>query len=156
MPRPEGSRHRAQWAPDEKWPSRRCGFRTYDHLITYLQNRQHASTAPIRMKIFCHRCTQIFCILSVFIRVNLCLFTHQTSKSIRYFPNSLLLTRCHRPAVIDYLLSSATKSQTRNTSATLHACAIQPCGWCGASASAISLIEPTHPSAKWSTKGWSK
>ena len=43
-------------------------------------------------------------------------------------------------------------SRTRSTSATLHACAMQPRGMYGASASKISLIEPTHASSRCASK----
>src|SRR4051812_7436435 len=39
-----------------------------------------------------------------------------------------------------------------STSATLHACATQPRGTYGASASKISLIDPTHPSLRCASK----
>src|SRR3954466_4305903 len=41
---------------------------------------------------------------------------------------------------------SASFTQTRNTSATLHACAMQPRGVKGVSASNTSLIDPMHAS----------
>ena len=41
---------------------------------------------------------------------------------------------------------SAVSAKQRSTSATLHACAMQPRGVNGASASNTSLIDPTQPS----------
>src|SRR5262249_15003559 len=54
------------------------------------------------------------------------------------------------PASADpFFASCAIFTSARNTSATLHACAMHPRGVNGGVASKISLIDPTHASCTW-------
>src|SRR5689334_13078451 len=65
-------------------------------------------------------------------------------------------SRCLGLMIVDYKTdffnpqSVAVFTHERSVSATLHAWAMQPRGVNGASASATSLIEPTHASPRWS------
>ena len=57
-----------------------------------------------------------------------------------------------RSGVVRRLGGVAVLTQQRSTSATLHACATQPRGVYGSSASKISLIDPTHASSRCGRK----